>query len=111
PLPIGNLPVARQRIQAVHRLGGLGGQQRAYSLRSPDPRSPEGLLIETPSEFSTAALDTALAEEYGPALEQTSLLNRHAGWSSMVARRQTNRRDAGDLDRAEVAVDLLMAGR
>ncbi|HBO45905.1 MAG TPA: hypothetical protein DD670_18690 [Planctomycetaceae bacterium] len=116
PLPIGNLPSTRQPIQPVQRIGRLGmPEQRAYALRSPDLRSPEELLIETTPDSSTAALDTALAEEYGPAQvghePTTALFNRHAAWSSMVARRQSNRRDAGDLGRAESAVDLLMAGR
>ncbi|HBO45632.1 MAG TPA: hypothetical protein DD670_17235, partial [Planctomycetaceae bacterium] len=118
PLQVGSMPATRQPIQPVQRLGGmgmqqrtqLGAQQRAFALRS-----PEELRIETPPEYSTAALDAALAEEYGPAQVgnelTTAIFNRHAAWSSMVARRQSNRRDAGDLGRAELAIDLLMAGR
>ncbi|HBO45485.1 MAG TPA: hypothetical protein DD670_16445, partial [Planctomycetaceae bacterium] len=113
PLPVGNAAPARQPIQPVERLGGIrtrqgervGTQQRAYALRSPN------VLIETLAESSAAALAAALAEEYGPAIEPAGLLNRNAGGSSMVARRPANRRDAGDLGRAELAVDLLMAGR
>ncbi|HBO43939.1 MAG TPA: hypothetical protein DD670_08410 [Planctomycetaceae bacterium] len=115
PLPVGNTSSAWQPIQAVRRTAGLGTQQRAYALHAVDLRSPEELLIETTPESSAAALDAALAEEYGPAQvgheQTTALLNRHAAWSSMVARRQANRRDAGDLGRAELAVDRLMAGR
>ncbi|NLE38185.1 MAG: hypothetical protein GX621_09200 [Pirellulaceae bacterium] len=99
PLPISSTCSARQPIQPVPRIG------------SPKARSLEELLIETPPESSTAILDAALSEEYGPAIEPTGLLNRHAAWSSMVARRQSNRRDGGELDRTELAVDLLMAGR
>ncbi|NLE36409.1 MAG: hypothetical protein GX621_00120 [Pirellulaceae bacterium] len=118
PLPAGGVSSARQPIQAVQRLGGrpgengtqqrelLGTEQRAYTLRSPDVCSPE-LLVES----SAAASDAALAEEYGPAIEPAGLLNRHAGWSRMVARRQANRRDAGELDPAGLAVDLLLADR
>ncbi|NLE38225.1 MAG: cadherin-like domain-containing protein [Pirellulaceae bacterium] len=129
PLPVGDTVSARQPIQPVQRLNGLGSQQRerfvaqqrAYALRSPDLRSPdlrsselgspEEWFIETASESSPAALDAALAEEYGPTIEPAGLLNRQAAWSSMVARRQANRRDVEELGRAELAIDLLMAGR
>ncbi|HBO44388.1 MAG TPA: hypothetical protein DD670_10740 [Planctomycetaceae bacterium] len=85
--------------------------ERVNAIAPIEKDSVTKLLIQTAPESATAALDTALAEEYGPAIEQPSLLNRHAAWLSMVARRQSNRRDGGDLGRAELAVDLLMAGR
>ena len=87
----------------------LGTQPRADALRSPGLRSPDELLIEMVSESSTAALDVALAEEYGPGVEQSGFLNRHAAWSSMGARRQAARREDTILDRAALAVDLLLA--
>jgi len=68
-------------------------------LRSPDLCSPG------------EATDAVLAEEFGSAAGQTNLLTRHAGWLNTLARRQTHRPDASGLDRAALAVDLLLADR
>ncbi|HBO44987.1 MAG TPA: hypothetical protein DD670_13870 [Planctomycetaceae bacterium] len=66
-------------------------------------------LIQTMPESSTAALDIALAEQYGQAIKPSSFLNRHAAWSNMVAWRQASRREDLILGKAALAVDLLLA--
>ncbi len=61
---------------------------------------------------SPAAHDVALAEEYGPRLEQASLQRERLAWSHAMARQQQARQqdDAAD-EAAALAVDLLLLDR
>ncbi|NLE38439.1 MAG: hypothetical protein GX621_10485, partial [Pirellulaceae bacterium] len=106
PLPVGGASSARQPIQPADRV-----REQAMRRTADAFELPEELLVETTCESATAASDAVFADEYGPANEQMGPASRQAAWSNMVARRQSNRRDAEQLGRAELAVDLLMARR
>ncbi|HBO44271.1 MAG TPA: hypothetical protein DD670_10125, partial [Planctomycetaceae bacterium] len=70
----------------------------------------QGILepVEVALLDDTTARDAALAEEFGSAVEPTSLERSRLAWSHTLARRQSPREDA-ILERARLAIDLMPA--
>ncbi len=79
--------------------------------RSVDSEGDSPIFAARKSGQSPAAHDAVLAEEYGPQLQQTSLLRERLAWSHAMARRQLRHPDdTADKD-AVLAIDLLRLDR
>ena len=65
-----------------------------------------------PTVQETAAVrDVALAEDYGPQLERTSLRRQRLAWSHTLARREAHQQHDETDDKVSLAIDLLLADR